>query len=154
MVTRGRLRYVSRSSACVQSVIGNYLRLIRIVAYSARAAVKAPLLFDWVGSRKVESRDLQVMREAGVEVAKYNPLVFFIHARLNHRDHRKLLIVDGKIGFIGGAGLADLWQGNADAPKHWRDTQFRLEGPAVGQMQAAFMDNWIKTTGRVLDNRK
>jgi cardiolipin synthase len=121
------------------------------LAERARAGVKVHVLIDWVGSRKVDSRDLQVMREAGVEVEKHNPLVWFNLARLNHRDHRKLLIVDGKIGFIGGAGLADLWQGNADAPKHWRDTQFRLEGPAVGQMQAAFMDNWVKTTGRVLD---
>ena len=121
------------------------------LAERARARVKVHVLIDWVGSRKVNSRDLQIMREAGVEVEKYNPLVWFNLARLNHRDHRKLLIVDGKIGFIGGAGLADLWQGNADAPKHWRDTQFRLEGPAVGQMQAAFMDNWVKTTGHVLD---
>ena len=121
------------------------------LAERAQAGVKVHVLIDWVGSRKVNSRDLQVMREAGVEVEKYNPLVWFNLARLNHRDHRKLLIVDGKIGFIGGAGLADLWQGNADAPNHWRDTQFRLEGPAVGQMQAAFMDNWVKTTGRVLD---
>jgi len=121
------------------------------LAERARAGVKVHVLIDWVGSRKVDSRDLQLMREAGVEVVKHNPLVWFNLARLNHRDHRKLLIVDGKIGYIGGAGLADLWQGNADAPKHWRDTQFRLEGPAVGQMQAAFMDNWIKTTGRVLE---
>jgi len=121
------------------------------LAERARAGVRVHVLIDWVGSRKVDSRDLQVMREAGVELEKYNPLVWFNLARLNHRDHRKLLIVDGKIGFIGGAGLADLWQGDADTPKHWRDTQFRLEGPAVGQMQAAFMDNWIKTTGRVLD---
>ena len=79
--------------------------------------------------------------DAGVEFYEYQ----------GSRFHCKLLIVDGKIGFIGGAGLADIWQGNADAPKHWRDSQFRLEGPAVGQMQAAFMDNWTKTTGRVLD---
>ena len=122
------------------------------LAERARAAVKVHVLIDWIGSRKVDSRDLAMMREAGVEVEKYNPLVWFNLARLNHRDHRKLLIVDGKTGFIGGAGLADIWQGNADAPKHWRDSQFRLEGPAVGQMQAAFMDNWTKTTGRVLDN--
>ena len=122
------------------------------LAERARAGVKVHVLIDWIGSRKVNSRDLAMMREAGVEVEKYNPLVWFNLARLNHRDHRKLLIVDGKIGFIGGAGLADLWQGDADAPDHWRDTQFRLEGPAVGQMQAAFMDNWMKTTGRVLDS--
>jgi len=121
------------------------------LAGRARAGVKVQVLIDWIGSRKVDSRDLAMMRAAGVEVEKYNPLVWFNLARLNHRDHRKLLVVDGKIGFIGGAGLADIWQGNADAPNHWRDTQFRLEGPAVGQMEAAFMDNWMKTTGRVLD---
>jgi cardiolipin synthase len=122
------------------------------LAERARAGVKVHVLIDWVGSRKINSRDLQTMRDAGVEVERYNPLVWFNLARLNHRDHRKLLIVDGKTGFIGGAGLADLWEGDADAPGHWRDTQFRLEGPAVGQMQAAFMDNWMKTTGRVLDD--
>ena len=127
-------------------------RFAETLAERARAGVKAHVLIDWIGSRKIDSHDLQVMRDAGVEVERYNPLVWFNLARLNHRDHRKLLIVDGKIGFIGGAGVADIWQGNADAPDHWRDTQFRLEGPAVGQMQAAFMDNWMKTTGRVLDN--
>jgi cardiolipin synthase len=91
------------------------------------------------------------MREAGVEVAKYNPLVWYNPARLNHRDHRKLLIVDGKVGFIGGVGFADIWLGNADSPEHWRDTQFQVEGPVVGQMQAAFMDNYMKTCNTVLD---
>src|SRR5207253_1603074 len=63
----------------------------------------------------------------------------------------KLVIVDGKIGFIGGAGFADIWLGNGDSPGHWRDFPFRLEGPAVAQMQAVFMDNWFKTNARVLD---
>src|ERR1044071_3835763 len=121
------------------------------LAERARAGVKVHVLIDWVGSRRVDSRDLRLMREAGVEVETYNPILWFNLARLNHRDHRKLLIVDGKVGFIGGAGLADLWEGDADSPRHWRDSQFQLEGPAVGQMQAAFMDNWMKTTGRILD---
>jgi cardiolipin synthase len=91
------------------------------------------------------------MRQAGVELERYNPLVWYAPTRINHRDHRKLLIVDGKVGFTGGGGLADIWRGNADAPRHWRDSMFKLEGPAVAQMQAAFMDNWTKTTARVLD---
>jgi cardiolipin synthase len=69
---------------------------------------------------------------------------------LNHRDHRKLLVIDGRVGFTGGAGIADLWLGNGQDAAHWRDTQFKLEGPAVGQMQAAFMDNWMKTRNDVL----
>jgi cardiolipin synthase len=91
------------------------------------------------------------MRDAGAEVERYNPLVWYAVTRINHRDHRKLLIVDGKVGFTGGAGIADRWKGNARTPDEWRDSMFRLEGPAVAQMQAAFMDNWVKTNARVLD---
>ncbi|MBM3839595.1 MAG: cardiolipin synthase B [Verrucomicrobia bacterium] len=117
----------------------------------ARSGVRVHVLLDWVGSRRIDSELLRRMRAAGVDVQKYNPLVWYNLARVNHRDHRKLLIVDGTVGFIGGAGVADIWLGNADSPAHWRDTHFRLEGPAVGQMQAAFMDNWMKTTANVLD---
>jgi cardiolipin synthase len=91
------------------------------------------------------------MAQAGVEVERYNPLVWHAPTRINHRDHRKLLIVDGKVGFTGGAGIADIWKGNAESPERWRDSMFKLEGPAVAQMQAAFMDNWTKTAARVLD---
>ena len=69
---------------------------------------------------------------------------------MNNRTHRKLLIVDGRIGFTGGVGIADQWSGNAQDEQHWRDTHFRIEGPVVAQMQAVFMDNWIKATGEVL----
>lgn len=124
------------------------------LAERARAGVKVHVLIDWFGTRRLDSEQIDRMREAGVEVIKYNPLIWYNLARFNHRDHRKLLVVDGKIGFIGGAGIADLWRGNADAPEHWRDTQFRLEGPAVAQMQAAFMDNWMKTSAQVLDGEE
>jgi cardiolipin synthase len=69
---------------------------------------------------------------------------------MNNRTHRKLMVVDGRIGFTGGAGVQDQWAGNAQDPEHWRDTHFRVEGPAVAQMQATFMENWIETTGAVL----
>jgi len=117
----------------------------------ARAGVRVHVILDWVGARKLDSKVITMMDEAGVEVRRHNPLVWYNPARINHRDHRKLLIVDGRIGFTGGAGIADLWLGNADSPEHWRDSHFRLEGPAVAQMQAVFMDNWTKTTARVLD---
>ncbi|HYJ99281.1 MAG TPA: phospholipase D-like domain-containing protein, partial [Burkholderiaceae bacterium] len=70
--------------------------------------------------------------------------------RLNNRTHRKILVVDGLIGFTGGVGIADKWRGNAQDPEHWRDTHFRVEGPVVAQMQSVFMDNWTKATGKVL----
>jgi cardiolipin synthase len=120
------------------------------LAERARAGVKVHVLVDWVGARKLDTYQFDMMREAGVELYRYNPLVWYNLARLNHRDHRKLLVVDGKVGFIGGVGIADQWLGDADSPGHWRDSQFRVEGPVVGQMQAAFMDNWMKTSARVL----
>jgi cardiolipin synthase len=85
-----------------------------------------------------------------VEVRRYHPLRWYNLARMNNRTHRKLLVVDGRVGFTGGVGIADPWSGNAQDAEHWRDSHYRLEGPAVAQMQAAFMDNWIKTTGQVL----
>ena len=124
------------------------------LAERARAGVKVHVLIDWFGTRRINSSQIDDMRAAGVEVQKYNPLTWYNLARFNHRDHRKLLIVDGRTGFIGGAGIADLWKGNADAPDHWRDSYFRLEGPAVAQMQAAFMDNWMRTSAQVLDGEE
>jgi cardiolipin synthase len=121
------------------------------LAEKARAGVKVHVIIDWIGSRRIDASLLNFMRQSGVELERYNPLVWYAPTRINHRDHRKLLIVDGKVGFTGGGGLADIWKGNADQPKHWRDSMFKLEGPAVAQMQAAFMDNWTKTTARVLD---
>ena len=116
----------------------------------ARAGVAVHVLLDWFGSWKIEDAVLKDMEAAGVRVVLYNPLRWNTLTQMNNRTHRKLLVVDGRIGFTGGAGIADEWTGNAQDPKHWRDTHFRLEGPAVAQMQAAFMENWIEATGAVL----
>src|SRR5690606_21527827 len=91
------------------------------------------------------------MEDAGVELERYRPLHWYNLGRMNNRTHRKLLVVDGRIGFTGGVGIADQWNGDAQDPEHWRDMHFRIEGPAVAQIQAAFNDNWIKTTGEVLN---
>ena len=117
----------------------------------ARAGVPVSVTVDWVGSAKMDRALLTRMEEAGVRLKRYRPLRWYNLRRLNHRTHRKLLVVDGKIGFTGGVGIADLWQGNAEDPDHWRDTHFRVEGPVVAQFQAAFNDNWIKTTGDLLN---
>lgn len=116
----------------------------------ARAGVKVHVLLDWVGTGKMEAATLKSMEDAGVEVVKYHPLRWYNLGRLNNRTHRKLLVVDGKVGFTGGVGIADNWLGNAQDPDHWRDSHFRLEGPAVAQMQAAFIDNWIEERALVL----
>ena len=122
----------------------------KALAERARAGVKVHVLLDWVGSGKAKKEYIDEMKAAGVEVDKYHPLHWYNLRRVNNRTHRKLLIVDGKVGFTGGVGIADKWSGHAQDPDHWRDSHFRLEGPAVAQMQAAFMDNWMKTRSKVL----
>ena len=117
----------------------------------ARAGVKVHVVVDWVGSIKMEGDLLTQMERSGVEVKHYRPLKWYNLGRLNNRTHRKLLVVDGKVGFTGGVGIADQWSGHAQDPDHWRDLHFRVEGPAVAQFQSAFNDNWIKTTGEVLN---
>jgi cardiolipin synthase A/B len=116
----------------------------------ARAGVTVHVLLDWIGSLKMDERLLQEMKDAGVEVARFHKPHWWRMAWLNNRTHRKLLVVDGAIGFTGGVGIADQWRGHADDSEHWRDTHFHIEGPVVAQVQAAFMDNWIKSSGNVL----
>lgn len=116
----------------------------------ARAGVKVHVLLDWVGAGKLDEAQLESMKAAGVEVAMYHPLRWYNVTRMNQRTHRKLLVVDGKIGFTGGVGVADHWLGHAQSPEHWRESHYRVEGPAVAQMQTAFIDNWVKTKALVL----
>lgn len=117
----------------------------------ARAGVKVSVTVDWAGSVKMDSATLKRMEDAGVDIQRYRPLRWYNLGRINNRTHRKLLVVDGRIGFTGGVGIADQWMGHAQDPDHWRDMHFRIEGPVVAQIQAAFNDNWIKTSGEVLN---
>ena len=116
----------------------------------ARAGVKVHVLLDWVGSAKMDDSYLAEMQRAGVQIEKFHKPHWYNLARLNNRTHRKLLIVDGRVGFTGGVGIAPQWMGRAQDPEHWRDTHYQVRGPAVAHMQATFFDNWLKVTGRVL----
>jgi cardiolipin synthase len=121
----------------------------QLLGERAREGVKVHVLLDWVGGQLDESL-LERMQADGVEISRYNAPSWFNLHRLNNRTHRKLLVVDGQVGFIGGAGIADVWRGNAQDSEHWRDTHFRAVGPVVTQLQAAFTDNWLQSTGEVL----
>jgi cardiolipin synthase len=116
----------------------------------SRSGVKVHVLLDWVGSNKMDPAQLDEMAHAGIEVRRFHQLHWYNLGRMNNRTHRKVLVVDGRVGFTGGVGIADQWTGDAQDPDHWRDTHFRAEGPVVAQMQAVFLDNWIKATGAVL----
>lgn len=118
----------------------------------ALAGVKVHVLLDWLGSVKMEQTQLNRMKLAGVQIERYHKPHWTHFARFNNRTHRKLLIVDGKLGFTGGVGIADQWRGDARNANEWRDSHFKVTGPVVGQMQAVFMDNWIKAQGEVLHN--
>jgi len=125
-------------------------RFAEKLAERSRAGVKVHVLLDWVGSQRMKPELLDRLKAAGVEIEQYHPLSWYHVARLNNRTHRKLLVVDGRVGFTGGVGIADKWDGNAQDADHWRDTHFRVEGPVVAQMQATFLDNWMKVRGEAL----
>ncbi len=114
------------------------------------AGVRTHVMLDWVGCDKMSPEIISRMQHAGIEVERYHALRWYSLGKLNNRTHRKVLIVDGTVGFTGGVGIADQWSGHAQDPDHLRDMHFKVLGPVVAQMQAAFLDNWIKTTGNVL----
>lgn len=129
-------------------VIGR--RFADALAERHRAGVQVHVLLDWLGSDRIDDAVLETLDAAGVEVRRYHPLRWYTIHRLNNRTHRKLLIVDGAVGFTGGVGIADEWTGHAQDPDHWRDTHYRVEGPVVANMQAVFLANWTKVSGKVL----
>ncbi len=116
----------------------------------AEQGVEVNVLFDAVGSAKMGRELTAQIRDAGANLAIFRPPKPYAIRRLNNRTHRKLCIVDGKIGLIGGVGIADEWTGNAEDPDHWRDTHVRVRGPVVRGLQGAFAENWLEATGDVL----
>jgi cardiolipin synthase len=120
------------------------------LARKAEQGVEVRVLLDASGSSRMDKKLLARMKDAGVKLAKYRPLRFSNLARVNSRDHRKIVVVDGRVGFVFGHGIADEWLGHGEDRKHWRDTGARLEGPIVGALQSAFTENWVEETGEVL----
>lgn len=116
----------------------------------ARHGIPVHVLLDWMGSTKMDASLVEQLKRAGVQVYRYHPPSWYDIGRLNNRTHRKLLVVDGRVAFTGGVGIAPEWTGHAQDPDHWRDTHFKVEGPVVSQMQAVFLDNWIKVSGEAL----
>ena len=117
----------------------------------ARAGVEVRILLDGIGSGwSLDNSDVRMMTDAGCKFAYYHPVASWRMDRTNRRSHRRILVVDGKVGFTGGAAFSDKWSGNAQDEHHWRDTHARLAGPIVNSLQAAFQSHWVKTYGEVL----
>ena len=108
------------------------------------------ILLDAVGSASIGEDILAILEDGKCHLGWYNPIRWYSIGRLNHRTHRKSLIVDGATAFTGGAGIADQWLGHAEDPQHWRDIQIRLEGPACRPLQTGFAHNWLQTTGELI----
>lgn len=115
---------------------------------AAERGVKVHAVLDFIGSRNADPDQFDRMEEAGVELVRWREPSWYQLSRFNHRTHRKLLVVDGQTGFIGGANMADAWLPGEDR-EAYRDNHFRITGPVVGNMQAAFMETWLDATGRM-----
>ena len=111
----------------------------------ARAGVRVRLLIDALGGRLIDKTLVTQMDEAGVQVEWFRKPLVKSPFKSNHRLHRKVCIVDGRIGFTGGVGIAEEWCGDARDESEWRDTHLRVEGPAVDGLQSAFIQNWAET---------
>jgi cardiolipin synthase A/B len=116
----------------------------------AGGGVECNVILDAVGAAQMDRKLVHKMRDAGVNVCFFRPPKLYAVRRLQYRNHRKLLIVDGTTGFTGGVGIAEEWTGNAQDPGHWRDSHVRVTGPVVRGLQGAFAENWLECTGDVL----
>ncbi|MDQ6690010.1 MAG: phospholipase D-like domain-containing protein [Gemmatimonadota bacterium] len=116
---------------------------------AAKRGVEVRIVIDRSGSKNISPVLMNQMKEAGCRISWFRPIRWYSWANYNHRNHRKLLVIDGRVAFTGGVGIADDWAGNADVPGHWRDTHVRVLGPGVTSVQAAFVDNWNEATGEL-----
>jgi cardiolipin synthase len=115
-----------------------------------RAGLPVHVLLDAVGALAMPVQYRDWMVEAGCQVAFYRPLTPWMFDRVNERNHRRILVVDGVVGFTGGSGTSGKWSGNGKQDGHWRDTDVRVGGPVVEQLQGAFAENWLEATGVAL----
>ena len=116
----------------------------------AQAGVEVRVLLDWVGSVSMDEALIAAMEDAGIQVKRFRPVRWYTLDRINNRTHRKFLVVDGRVGFIGGVGIGDEWLGDARTPDEWRETHYRVTGPVVAAMLGGFVSNWVEDTGEVL----
>ncbi len=116
---------------------------------AVRRGVTVRAVLDSDGSAKAPKALVKRMSDAGCDISWFQRAEWYDWESYNHRSHRRLLVVDGTVGFTGGVGIADEWSGNGDSPGHWRDTHVRIAGPAVASLQAAFVDTWNNCSGEL-----
>ena len=124
--------------------------VIQAIAERCRAGVPVHVLLDGVGALKMPAHYTNALRQAGCQVKPFRPVRLWALRRANNRNHRRVLVVDGRVAFTGGSGVSRKWMGDGRTADHWRDTDIRIEGPAVEWMQAAFVENWLEAAGEAL----
>lgn len=129
-------------------------RYLEALTERARAGVEVKVTLDYIGSFSTFRSYIENLRKAGGRVHWYHPLRLSLLQQMNNRTHRELLIVDGTVGFIGGAGIADQWAKDLPKGKRWRDTVLRVEGPSVAALQSVFAQNWLRVSGEILSGEK
>ena len=122
----------------------------KYLADRARAKVRVLVLLDAFGSQELAGRWAESLKQAGVEVAWLRPLHWYTLHRAATRSHVRVVVVDGRVGYTGGFGIADYWLGNGHAENEWRESNARFEGPTVAQLQAAFASGWAEATGELI----
>jgi cardiolipin synthase len=127
--------------------------IVNALAERCRAGVTVNLLLDAVGALSMPDEYRQLMQQAGCRIETFRPLSPFEVDKVNNRNHRRILVADGKIGITGGSGTSGKWGGNGRTENHWRDTDVWVEGPVVEQIQGAFAENWLEATGVALGGR-
>jgi cardiolipin synthase A/B len=134
-----------------KSAIGT--QYLEAMTEAARAGVQVNVVLDAFGSAGARRGFFRPLLNAGGKVCWYNSVTWYRLTQLDNRTHRELLVVDGQIGFIGGAGIADQWYTGANKQPRWRDTMVRVEGEAVSNLQATFAENWLEASGELLAGR-
>jgi cardiolipin synthase A/B len=116
---------------------------------AAQRGVTVKIVLDAVGALNIDRQHLRRLRDAGAQVVWFNTPAWYTFQQVNHRTHRKILVVDGRVGFTGGVSIGDQWMGDAQSAEHWRDTHVRIEGPVARLLEAAFYENFIESAGEV-----
>jgi cardiolipin synthase len=125
-------------------------QIVEAIGERCRAGIQARVLLDAFGSMKMPAALIHELEQSGCRVAMFRPVSPWTLDSANHRNHRRILVVDGRLGFTGGSGASSKWMGDGRQKGQWRETDIRVEGPAVNDLQGAFAENWMEATGEML----
>jgi cardiolipin synthase A/B len=147
---RAARRYILLEYYVLEDVRSEGTSLFELLVDRSKAGVDIAMIYDALGSSGTPAAAFQILRNHGIRLLQFNPInPFSVHRRfhLNRRDHRKILITDRGVAFVGGVNMSSVYQAEPSTPRRWRDTDLQLEGPAVAQLHRLFLDQWVRHGG-------